>query len=652
MITARAKIKRNVRYAGLTNIELQVDASGLATGVNNSYGEVDGSNVIVSLDSGPLAGPTGRDFSVIGSGVTFDPITKSIAFNGSGRLRSTGAASLFDFMSFNAGGYASIKWTAFIVCKIGNVVKPAAAVYGLIGNNAASSSFKGMSINYANNTTNEDTLTAQATRGTSAQFLGRLNLPGIAPSNQYCVVVFQFDGSAASNARMRAYINDQALLFAENLQNNGTPVATPANPLEIGGCGNGSVPMIGNIKEVILTSTAPAYATVIATVRQLMNKHNIVRSRSTDYLKVSMVPEIFEQSIGTTGLEYHLCGVIGQNPTDTSEVFSCYSEGGSHLYNANKKLVGRKSIYKAAPFGNTFAAQFDIYDPVNPLAIQDCGGGYDQNGVFHVFVDVINSGSAGGCVGARHIYSSDLSSWTNTDITASLHADGLLCWRMYGNMIHVGGVWIKPYYKLTDQGDITNSANYILRSTDGINLTSVTVRAPAATYINEGSVWWNGGNNLGSLWRNEATGEFSISVSGDLGLTWSAMQDISFGETITSANPPMVKSFMHNGVLVVAAYITNRAADTAFIIYGKASDIVADPVNGWNLNTKIMWWKTSLAPFHYHYGDVAHLDDTINAVGLYSYDQWPDAGTGVLSKMNYTVMPTWHVAKIESELGI
>lgn len=654
MIAARAQVKRKVRYPLLTNIELILDASGLATNTNNSFGQVDASNVLVSLKS-VSPGVTGRDFSVIGTGVTFDPATKSIALNGSGTIRSTGAASVYDFMSFNAGGLVQIKWTAFIVCKIGTVIKPAASSYGLIGNNGGSTLNKGILVSYGNNSaTTEDLLQTFVTRGTSAQYLGRMVVGGAAPSNQYCVIAVQMDGSqdgANANNRMRLFINDQALLFNEPLQNNTAPVTTPTYALEIGGVGNGAAPLIGNIKEVIITSTVTSFTSIIGVIRALMNKHGIVRSRA-DGLSTSLVPQIFTESAGTAGLEYHLCGVIGQNPVDKQEVFSCYSEGGSHVYAANKKLVGRKSIYKAAPGQFTFDAQADIYNPAGADAIQDCGGGYDSNGVFHIFVDVINSAVAGGCIGARHIYSSDLSSWTNTDITASLAADGLLAWRMYGNMIHVGGVWLKGYYKATDQGNITQSANYVLRSTDGVNWTSVTVRAPAAAYINEPTVFWLGGNNIGYLARNEVTGEWSLSLSTDLGLTWDAMTDVAFGETVVSANPPMVKTFMHNGQLVVAAYITNRNNDTAFVIYGLPANIIASRGAGWDLGTKLMWFKTGLAPFHYQYGDAAHLDDTLKAVGLWTYDQFPGAGAGTVSKMYYTVMPTWDVARIESELGI
>lgn len=648
MIAARkAKVRRNVPYGLLASPELIIDASGLSTGVNNAYGDIDGSNAINSIKS--LApGPTGRDFTINGTTVAYDPTDKSISFGGSGRLRSTGAASLFNFMSYHASGYASIKWTAFMVCKIGTTIKPASASYGLYGNNGASSVSKGVAVNYANNTTNEDTLTGIVTKGTATNFLGRTVVPGSAPSNRYCVVTFQFDGAASAGVRTRLYINDQAILAIEQLNNDTTPVNTPTYVFEIGSSGNAVTPFIGNVKELIIASEAVSYTNSISIIRALMNKHGIINSRVPSYLNVSKVPEVFLQD---SAANYKLCGIIGQNPIDKNEVCAAYSVGGSHLYNADKKLVVRVSPYKSAPYATSFGSEVTVLDPANPSAIQDCGGGYDSNGVMHLFADVINSGTAGGCIAAYHCYSSDLASWTNTDITGSLHSDGLLCWRMYGNMIHVSGVWIKPYYKQTDQGDTTQSANYILRSTDGVNWTSVTVRAAASTYINESSVFWAGGDNIGYLSRNESTGEWSISMSADLGQTWSAMSAVTFGETVVSANPPMTKTFTHNGVLVCVAYITNRNNDTAFAVYGKASSIVSDPVNGWDLGTKVMWFKTGLAPWHYHYGDVAHLDDTINAVGLYPYDNFPGAG-GTTNRLNFTVMPTWYAPLIESELGI
>lgn len=126
---------------------------------------------------------------------------------------------------------------------------------------------------------------------------------------------------------------------------------------------------------------------------------------------------------------------------------------------------------------------------------------------------------------------------------------------------------------------------------------------------------------------------------------------MTFGETVTSANPPMVKTFTHNGVLVVAAYITNRDNDNAFVIYGKASDIVSSRGSGWDLGAKFCWFETALAPYHYHYGDVTHLDGTLRAVGIYAYDPFPPTD-GTLNEMRMMTMPTWFVAKMESELGL
>jgi hypothetical protein len=646
MVAQKAHTKRILRYGSLTNIQLVLDANGLANGVNNSYGEVDGSNNIVSF-KGISPGGILDTFGVIGSGLTFDPTTKSIAYNGSGRLRSTGAASLYDFLSYNAV-YNNLKWSAFFVCKIGTSIMPTNVQYGLFGNNGSASANKGAAGYYANNSSMESALLSFITRGTSAQYLGRIFVPGGGPSNQWCVVAFVFDPTEGSQNYVRIYVNDQTFLGFEQLGNNTSPVTTPSFPLEIGGVGNGGLPFVGNIKKVIITSSATSYVNVITTIRLLMNENNITRVRTSDNLNTTLVPAMFSTDDEAA---YKLSAVFSQDPTNPYRVFLAYTKGTNHLFNAGRKIVGRRSLNKAAE-GVSFGNINNIFDPVDPQAVADLGGGFDQNGIFHLFTDINTSFSAGGYVGVRHIYSSDLSSWTNTDITAALAADGLLAARMYGNMIHVGGVWMKPYYKLTDEGNFTQSANYIFRSTDGINWTSVTVRAPAATYINEASIFWLGGNTIGYLARNEVTLEWSLSISTDLGLTWDAFTDVTFGETVSaSPSPPMVKTFTHNGVLLISAYVTNRPDNKAFVVYGKAADIIASRGAGFNLNTKICWWQTDLDPYHLHYGDIIHIDGTLRAVSAYAYDTFPPGG-GALNSMRIYTMPTWYVSKLETELAI
>jgi hypothetical protein len=646
MLGIRDTKKNAARYSQLSNIQLIVKSKGLATGTDNSYGTVDGSNVITAIKS-ITPGPTGKDFSVNGSGVTFDPTNKSIVFNGSGRLRSTGAASVYDFLSYNAS-YANLKWMAFMVCKIGTTIKPAAANYGLFGNTGGSSTSKGVFINYINSTTNEDTMSLNVVRGTSGQYLGRMLQPGTGPSNQWVVLGMQMDGSQSAGLKVRLYVNDQAIFSLETLNNNTSPVTGPTYALEIGSVGNAALPFIGEIKELVLCSSAPSYETTVGFIRSLMNEYKIIRSNSS-YVNVSLVPETFIHDVAST---YKLCGVISQNPTNKNQICSAYALGGSHLYNADKKLVIRVSENKAAPFATSFAAETTVYDPADPASIQDCGGGFDQNGLMIIFSDVLNSGSAGGCIGVTMSKSSDLASWTNTDVTASLPADGLAAWRFYGNMIHANGIWVKSFYKLTDHGSTASSAIYIWRSTDAfVTRPVVTVKAPSGTYINESSIAYLGGNSWILIARNESTGEWQQYYSSDNAATWSDQGGITFGETVVSANPLMLKTFMHNGVLVAVAYITNRNDDTAYAIYAKASSIISSGVSGWDLDTKIMWWKTSLAPWHLHYGDVVHLDNTIQAVSIYPYDNFPGAG-GTSNKLNYMVMPTWHVPLIESQLGI
>lgn len=643
----RAKPRRDLPYGLLTNIELVLEPEGAEVGVTNDYGVIDGSGNVTTIKS-VAPGPLSRDFNTNGTGLTLDA-DGMISFAGTGRLRSVSAATVWNFLSYNAT-IADMDHTTFMVVQIGTTFRPTTTM-GMFGTNGASPSSKGFGAFFVNNgTTNIDSLNASLTKGIAGQYVGRILENCGAMSNRPFILTIQCNSSGTGSG-LRIWVNDQPLLYTDQLATTTVPITTPTNTLEIGDCGAGTIPITGKIGKVVIAREYTSYSNCVSFIKAMMNRYKITTSDS-NYLRDTNVTRIFDQ-LTVDDSKYYLGSVIGQNPVNTDVMISVYNVGVDHVYDATKKLVGRASSGRMpTPVSATFGAQFDIFDPVGTEATQDLGGGYDQNGRFHIFVDTQNSASAGGQVGAYHIYSDDLSTWTRTNITSSLASDGLAAWRMFGNMVHANGWWLKPYYKFTDQGDFTNSANYVLRSTDGISWTTATIRASGSTYRNEGTIVWLSGANFLYVVRDESTSEWHQYISADNGATWTSQGAVTWGETITSANPQMLKGFTLNGQRVIASYYTDRANDIAKVVYALPADLISSGVSGWNLDTKFVWYKTSVSPWHIHYGDIAHLNDSLEALAQYSYDRYPGSGTGVINALNYFTIPTWHITLIESELGI
>lgn len=644
VVTADAQLMprptRQVPYSILTNIELIIDAKGLATNTNNAYGTVDGSNVITAIKS-VLPGPTGRDFSVIGSGVTYDPTTKSIAFNGSGRLRSGSAATTWNFLNYNAV-LANLKYTIFAVVKFGNTYRPS-ATYALLGTDGTSSSNVGASFQYGNaSAASVDNIAGRITWGTSANFINTNVSNNFGKSNKYFVLTIKVDMAAGSATRMRYYINDQIGFFPSATQNGTTPVSTPTYTLEIGGGGNSVLPLTGNIKEIIMVREAVSDPVREQIVRALVNKHGIEVSDASYVNKddVTIVTRRLQDS------RYHLSAVMGQNPLSPLNYVSVWGDGLGHL-SLDRKLSGSRSTNGAYPLSSSWSATSTVWDPVSPVPL-DGGGGYDHNGRFTVMYDAQVGSVPTQTHSTWQINSDDNGLTWNTpiDLTSSMPANGLVNWRFYGGMITNNGVWLKPFYM--GNNDFTNSGVYVFRSTDGNNWTPIEVKAPSATYINEGWIVALNNTDLVLICRNEATQEWTRYVSTDNGLTWGAGVDETFGLTITSANPLCLKWFNHKGVRIIVAYVPDRNNDVLYAYYARADTFLS---TGWDMDTKTTIWKTSTTGAHLHYGDVVHRNNTFNAVGVFPYDTYPGSG-GTENELHYFTLQAWQLALIETELGL
>lgn len=627
-------------YTSLSNVELIVDATGLTVGATNDYGTVDGSGNVTNLKS-LTPGPTGRDFPSNGTAPTLS--NGAMVFGGSGRLRHA-TASTWNFMHFNATP-ANMKYTIHIVAAPGTSSNPDAA-YGFLGNNAASFANKGFSLWFDDRSSlsrNEACHFIIGQGGGNITFNNRQDL--VIVPNKLQVITIEVELSHTNAYKQRTYING-ALQSMVVTYTTTAMVTTPTFSLDIGGTGNGVLNYVGSIREIVIQSTVETGDIRTRFINGLIVKHSVpvdVFSPTVDTTQTIAIYDTYQEAVG----KYYLEACLDQHPSNRYIVVGYFADGEDH-YNGTD--TGRKvSFRKSTNYGLSWGAKADLYDAPGSLLILGVGGGYANSGRLHVFTD--QHGTSGSSVTTPHsviyIYSDDDGATTTTvDLTAVINFDGLATVRVHGNMIDNFGALMIPYYTQTDEGVVTQSGNYLLRSTDGgLNWTSVTVRAKGTDYINESTIIALDNTRVMQLSRNEVTKEWTQYLSSDNGLTWSLVGQVTFGESLTTAGPLKLVKFRIESTDVIAAYYCNRDNSTVKVSYATAAALISSGTSAWISSTTLI--NTGRRP---HYFDVIHPTGNMDAIMLSPYEKNPlDLSNNDLIT---AVLPSTHYSTVKTALGL
>lgn len=630
-------------YAGLTGVVFHGRYEGLVTNTTNDYGVVDASGNVTKLKSvTPHA--TGVEFDSNGTAPTLGGT--GIVFGGAGRLRHNGVSSVFNNFHFRSS-IASLKWAVHGVFKVGNTDNPD-AIYAIFGNNGTSSVNKGISGVYDDRSSSSlnNSIQISITRGTTQSFITLSSNTNIFTPNRFLDVWIQVDKSLDQENQIKVFINGFRFVVSNRVDSS-TMVTTPTYAMEIGSAGNAVGPAIMTLKEITFQDALNTDSFRQQFITDRMFKYGLIAfpnivdgiQMSSDWNLVNVLDE------NRYYLNCHLC----QKPSNDNIIVSIFTDGVAHLYDANKKISLRASSDK----GRTWGAKSTIFDPVGAEALQDVSAGYDSSGRLHLLCDTHTSLSVGATHKLYYMYSdNDGSSWsTPSDITSVLPSDGLLTFRTYCNIIDNNGALMLGIYKVTDEGTTTNSARYLLRSTNGgANWTAITIQALGATYRNECAIVGLSSTVVLVVTRDESTLEWYQSISTDNGLTWTNQGALDFGETITPlAGPVRLKQFLINGTAVVACYYIDRGKDLFKVIYGKVSDLISSGISGWNLASKFTIHQGSGE--HLHYGDVCHYDNNFKALAMYVIDTYPIVG-GTENELYTIDVPTFHYPFVKSALGL
>lgn len=636
-------------YETLGDVAAIWDATGLAVNTSNTYGEVDASGNLGALGWKSIApGPVGRDMLPVQSsgetsGLSLQTINgiNVIDCNGFARLRNTSGSANFNFLHYNAT-FANLKWTIHMLFRPGFGADPG-EFYGFIGNNGTTLTAKGASLYYDDRNTSTDGFRHSISRGVTSSAISTSVDNNIITPNTWQVLTVEFDGSiATASERAKARINGVAVPITVTSASTAV-VTTPTYDLEIFASGNGVGISTGQISHCVIQSRVESTAVRDAFINSLLPWRDALAPTNNSRLHIY---NTFQEDL----TRYYLTTSLSKSPT-TGAIAQIFSESNNHYADDNRRISMRKSTDNRITWG----AKTTVLHPAGTLCTGDLGAGYTSNGRLHLFADVhtVSGTSFAAPHSVTYMYSdNDGTSWTTVDLTSLLPADGLAAFRMYGDVVENAGVLMFPFYKLTNEGNFTESANYLLKISVAAdpsvlgNWSVKTIRAKAATYINETSMAVVGPTNLIAIARNEVTLEWNAFDSSDNGETWTDRGAITFGEAFTAAAPVRLAQFMHNGVSITACYYPDRSANRLLkVIYGKTSSILSNVLTGF-VNSS----KRIVVPDFLHYGTVLHYDNDFNAIGSYSREVTTFPAEE--SRLVTFFLPTDHETAMEAALGL
>lgn len=622
-------------YSTLSNVKLIMDATGLRDNTNNGYGTVSSGVVqewqsiapgdaTMTFDAAPVGGTGGPWFSHVNTLKFQDGYIEFPGYVLLGATQST--LTNYNFISYNAT-FANLKWTVHMVLKLAK--NNNGWIYGLFGSSAGSAGNKGAAVFYEDrpSVSRSDGLSSNISKGSAGFILSAAPDDLITPDVPF-VLTIETDNSLTTADRQKYFIN--GVQFAHTVTSASSAVSSGQTyTFEIGAIGNDALPFRGWMSHFILQSgveTAGVRNAFIASLLPYKNKTNSDYFYNVDESRTYSV----STTLATAGRYYFVQGLL-QSPTDPNKIIKIYHEGNAHLHDNDKKVAQEISTDK----GRTFAAATTTYDEdgAGTYAVQDGEWGYSDDGRLHGITDWHTSvGTPGGSHKLLYHYSdNDGASYTTVDISSVIPSDGLTGFRAHGNIIENNGYIYACLYKATDEGDATQSAQYILRKPTGssITWTAFTVRAVGSDYRNEMAIAALDANTLMIISRDEATAEWRQYTGTSDGTSWTDNGALTVGETLTIAAPPMLSSFYvstanNKNIKVIGLWTLNKTTAEVKVTYGVASALAASNVSGWDTDTKrVIVDDTQMV----HYGRVCHYNNTINAIGAFAREPSPFTGT-------------------------
>jgi hypothetical protein len=628
-------------YAGLTNVVFHGRWEGLVNNTTNAYGTVSSGGAVTAFNSvSPHA--TGVNFASVGTAPTLD--SEGILFANNGALRHS-TASTFDAFSYNATP-SDMKWTIHGVIMVSTISSNPGALFGIFGNNGASTANKGISFYYDDRVAFalNNALNLAITNGTGYVTLSQ-NTNVVTPQR-----IFDFwiecDKSKIQEEQISVYINGFKYVMSNRIDST-TVVTTPTYGMDIGSVGNGANYARMKLKEITFQTglMSSEFRSQFITAR--MYKYNITPFPTVvDDIQIRSDWNLFDTL--DEGTRYYLTNHLCQKPSDPNTIVSVYDDADGHVILTTRRVAGRISYDK----GRTWSAPFAVMPAVGGVDFcVDPSAGYGPDDRLHMATCTQTTG------GVNKLYYSysddDGATWsTPVNLSSLFPSDTMTVWRTYGKIIENSGRLMFPIYRVNGTSSTSERA-CVYSDDNGATWNKVVIasQTTTATYRNETDFLALSSTFILAVSRDENTKEYYISTSSDNGSTWTNHSNRDFGENFGRATPVRLRMCQISGVNVVCCYYSDRDRDLFKCIYAKASDLIADPLAGWSNDRKVTLHQGS-NDNHLHYGDVCHYDGNFMAIGQYVIDPYPGSGSGTENKIYTFDVPTFQYSVIKSLLGI
>lgn len=605
-------------YALLNNIKLIMDATGLVTNTDNSYGVVNSSNQVTTWKS-LTPGPTGENFPF--NTTAPDIYNKIIYGNGDGTLRHATAA-YFDFMSYKAT-FANLKFTIHTCMMFEDIP---GGIFGLLGNNGTSAGSKGVAAYFVNNSSTPRALRWMTSKGSAGLILDAQQANAV---NKYAMHTLSIvcDCSLSAADRIKYYIDKVQQTYVVASASTAV-VTTPTYGMEIFGGGNGTVKGVGGISHLIITENAELNTPFLDTLipfNARTTKHTVDRTKT--YSATTFLDEN----------SYYLNVAVEKNPVTGKYliVFGNWTSAG-HTWSENSFIAFRTSDDLL-----TFTSKATAFSPAGTKGAIDMGFFFDPEGVGHGFTNTMDGSGTTSTPGTSELWyfrtEDDGANWTNEVL--SVPSDSMSFTAAYGNGYTKNGYNFFTVYRINS--DASQSINYILKWAVGADISTVQWIA-----IRSGSTYMNEGTIADGVWlaRNESTLEWSQITSDDDWETFTSPVDVTFGETNTVAGPARMREIEIEGVPCFMCLYPLRGTAVLKMIFAKKEGFSGLGASAWISGTKVQIVDDTEIV---HYGGFCNYNGNMNAFAVYTREE-ADATSNLISFH----VPTTAYTTIRTALGI
>lgn len=604
-------------------------------------------------------GNAGFNFLVSGTGL-------SVAVNAEGKKAFvfTGAQSIkcpsanIDFFQHLHDITAS--YAILFIGKIGTTSNPD-AVYGICGNNAASSLNKGIYMLAENRVSQPTTkglqyaiaravsnvwhtrtikYTSSLKYGTRTAIHSALNFSLLKDYNRLYV-----DGELYA-------VNDATRSTANTTSGLGGVVSAntqdPSYDFQIGACGNNVGYLTGEIEQFVIIQT-PGSAYTLDTARGLEKwfKHFVPRGH-TDCKYIKHTQTLSDQYV--LGGWYH-------KKTDKSKTTWLTSKGADHFTPGTDRTgVQVVSNNDGWSFPSSYS---NVIVDASTSPHNGMGGGILPSGKAIVVYGKYTS-ATGAYTDMVYRTSNDMETWSSeTSITLPTTSPALTSYVTHDiGVLADNGDMLIPWYAVSGSS-LYNV--YVMRvSSDGTVFSHKLIYTSGSTYKNEVSIARISSAGSSSKWIAAVRVEGSANTGGtyvheffkstDDCETWSSLGTSSYGGRMyVYPHPPMIRTFLLNGVLVMAFYFVDRGDRRWWVMYVTASDFDTNGVSALNntlyqLDIRLFGdnqgWESG-------YPLVIHPDNSLHAEGVYFQETSATVASTTFFKINAE-----HAGRVAAELGI